>query len=98
MLFNVKWCLCVCGANEQAIVILFLLRTAVKVGSVAASPPAVSTPKKHSELKGDTQICADTAVSEQLCGRIPTGFHTRVHKHIRLFSIASPEGSLLIVF
>lgn len=94
MLFNVKRRFCVCGANEQANAVLFLLRTAVKVGSVAASPPAVSTPKKHGELKGDAQICADAAVSEQLCGRI----HTRVHKHIRLFSIASPQGSLLIVF
>ncbi|XP_041834861.1 nck-associated protein 5-like isoform X2 [Melanotaenia boesemani] len=36
-------------------------RTAVKGNSVAASPPATSTPKKQSEIKGDVQICADTA-------------------------------------
>ncbi|XP_026157625.1 nck-associated protein 5-like isoform X2 [Mastacembelus armatus] len=35
-------------------------RTAVK-GSMAASPPGISTPKKHSEMKGDMEICPDTA-------------------------------------
>nr|XP_020456342.1 nck-associated protein 5-like isoform X2 [Monopterus albus] len=34
-------------------------RTAVK-GSVAASPPGIATPKKHSEMKGDVEICPDT--------------------------------------
>ncbi|KAM9766615.1 nck-associated protein 5-like isoform 3-T3 [Menidia menidia] len=37
----------------------FLGRTAVKAGSVAGTPPAISTPKK--QTKGDVQICADTA-------------------------------------
>ncbi|KAM9334168.1 nck-associated protein 5-like [Symphorus nematophorus] len=36
-------------------------RTAVKGNSVAASPPGISTPKKHSEMKGDMEICPDTA-------------------------------------
>lgn len=39
--------------------ISFPHRTAVKVGSVAASPAATSTPRKHGE------ICHDTAVSEK---------------------------------
>ncbi|XP_051283477.1 nck-associated protein 5 isoform X2 [Dicentrarchus labrax] len=36
-------------------------RNAVKGNSVAASPPGISTPKKHSEMKGDIEICPDTA-------------------------------------
>ncbi|XP_049918964.1 nck-associated protein 5-like isoform X3 [Epinephelus moara] len=36
-------------------------RTAVKGNCVAASPPGISTPKKHSEMKGDMEICPDTA-------------------------------------
>ncbi|XP_067356812.1 nck-associated protein 5-like isoform X1 [Channa argus] len=36
-------------------------RTALKSNSVAASPPAISIPKKHSEMKGSVEICADTA-------------------------------------
>ncbi|KAM7375309.1 hypothetical protein PAMA_014419 [Pampus argenteus] len=36
-------------------------RSAVKSNSVAASPPGISTPKKHSEIKGDMEICPDTA-------------------------------------
>ncbi|XP_039998042.1 nck-associated protein 5-like isoform X2 [Xiphias gladius] len=36
-------------------------RTAVKSNSVAASPPGISTPKKHSEMKADMEICPDTA-------------------------------------
>ncbi|XP_070711674.1 nck-associated protein 5-like [Pempheris klunzingeri] len=36
-------------------------RTAVKGNSVAAPPPGISTPKKHSEMKGDMEICPDTA-------------------------------------
>ncbi|XP_032412762.1 nck-associated protein 5-like isoform X2 [Xiphophorus hellerii] len=36
-------------------------RTAVKVSSVTASPPAMSTPRKHGETKADLQICPDTA-------------------------------------
>ncbi|XP_067439453.1 nck-associated protein 5-like isoform X3 [Thunnus thynnus] len=36
-------------------------RTAVKGNFVAASPPGISTPKKHSEMKGDMEICPDTA-------------------------------------
>ncbi|XP_050922069.1 nck-associated protein 5 isoform X2 [Lates calcarifer] len=36
-------------------------RTAVKGNSVAASPPGISTPKKHGEMKGDMEICPDTA-------------------------------------
>ncbi|XP_030011948.1 nck-associated protein 5-like isoform X2 [Sphaeramia orbicularis] len=37
-------------------------RTSVKGSSVAASPPEISTPKKHSEMKGDVEICPDTAL------------------------------------
>ncbi|XP_074520762.1 nck-associated protein 5-like isoform X2 [Halichoeres trimaculatus] len=36
-------------------------RTAVKGNSLAASPPEISSPKKHSEMKGDMEICTDTA-------------------------------------
>ncbi|XP_068446999.1 nck-associated protein 5-like isoform X2 [Clinocottus analis] len=36
-------------------------RTAVKGNCVTASPPGISTPKKHSDMKGDVEICADTA-------------------------------------
>ncbi|XP_038138048.1 nck-associated protein 5-like isoform X2 [Cyprinodon tularosa] len=36
-------------------------RTAVKVNGVTASPPAMSTPKKHGETKADMQICTETA-------------------------------------
>uniref|UniRef100_A0A8D0DI14 NCK associated protein 5 n=1 Tax=Sander lucioperca TaxID=283035 RepID=A0A8D0DI14_SANLU len=36
-------------------------RTAVKGNCVAASPPGISTPRKHSEMKGDMEICPDTA-------------------------------------
>ncbi|XP_029926021.1 nck-associated protein 5-like isoform X2 [Myripristis murdjan] len=36
-------------------------RTAVKGDSLAASLPGISVPKKHSEMKGDMEICADTA-------------------------------------
>ncbi|XP_054915092.1 nck-associated protein 5-like isoform X2 [Poeciliopsis prolifica] len=36
-------------------------KTAVKVSSVTASPPAISTPRKHGETKADLQICPDTA-------------------------------------
>uniref|UniRef100_A0A669EE63 NCK associated protein 5 n=1 Tax=Oreochromis niloticus TaxID=8128 RepID=A0A669EE63_ORENI len=42
-------------------------KTAVKGSSVATSPPGISTPKKHSETKGDMEICSDTAVSGQTC-------------------------------
>ncbi|XP_042368898.1 nck-associated protein 5-like isoform X2 [Plectropomus leopardus] len=35
-------------------------RTAVKGNCVSASPPGMSTPKKHSEMKGDMEICPDT--------------------------------------
>uniref|UniRef100_A0A8C2WXH3 NCK associated protein 5 n=1 Tax=Cyclopterus lumpus TaxID=8103 RepID=A0A8C2WXH3_CYCLU len=44
----------------------FLRRTAVKGNCVAASPPGISTPKKHSDTRRDMEICADTAVSEQI--------------------------------
>ncbi|KAM8722108.1 nck-associated protein 5-like isoform 2-T2 [Acanthopagrus schlegelii] len=36
-------------------------RNAVKGNCVAASPPGISTPKKHGEMKGDMEICSDTA-------------------------------------
>ncbi|XP_070813790.1 nck-associated protein 5-like isoform X2 [Chaetodon trifascialis] len=36
-------------------------RTAAKGNSVTASPPGISTPKKHGEMKGDMEICPDTA-------------------------------------
>ncbi|KAM6893709.1 nck-associated protein 5-like isoform 2-T2 [Xenentodon cancila] len=36
-------------------------RAAVKGNSVAASPPGISSPKKHGEAKGDMQICPDAA-------------------------------------
>uniref|UniRef100_A0A3B5B596 NCK associated protein 5 n=2 Tax=Stegastes partitus TaxID=144197 RepID=A0A3B5B596_9TELE len=36
-------------------------RTAMKGNSVTASPPGISTPKKHGEMKGDMEICPDTA-------------------------------------
>ncbi|KAM3585294.1 uncharacterized protein V6R79_013311 [Siganus canaliculatus] len=36
-------------------------RTAVKGNCVTASPPGIQAPKKHSELKGDMEICPDTA-------------------------------------
>ncbi|XP_047432355.1 nck-associated protein 5-like isoform X3 [Mugil cephalus] len=36
-------------------------RAAVKSNSVAAPPPGISTPKKHAEMKGDMEICTDTA-------------------------------------
>ncbi|KAM3857093.1 nck-associated protein 5-like [Diretmus argenteus] len=36
-------------------------RTAVKGDAVAASLPGISMPKKHSEMKGDMEICTDTA-------------------------------------
>uniref|UniRef100_UPI003AAC1F05 nck-associated protein 5-like n=1 Tax=Centroberyx gerrardi TaxID=166262 RepID=UPI003AAC1F05 len=36
-------------------------RTAVKGDSPAASVPGISMPKKHSEMKGDMEICTDTA-------------------------------------
>ncbi|XP_054479430.1 nck-associated protein 5-like [Anoplopoma fimbria] len=36
-------------------------RSAVKGNCVAASPPGISTPKKHSEMQGDMEICPDTA-------------------------------------
>ncbi|KAM9328225.1 nck-associated protein 5-like [Pholidichthys leucotaenia] len=36
-------------------------RTAGKGNSVVASQPGISTPKKHSEMKGDMEICPDTA-------------------------------------
>ncbi|XP_061572175.1 nck-associated protein 5-like isoform X2 [Cololabis saira] len=36
-------------------------RAAVKGSSVAASPPTISSPKKHGETKGDVQICPDAA-------------------------------------
>lgn len=39
----------------------------MKGSCVAASPPGIATPKKHSEMKGDMEICPDTAVSEQTC-------------------------------
>ncbi|CAJ1087401.1 nck-associated protein 5-like [Xyrichtys novacula] len=34
-------------------------RTAVKGNSLAASPPGISSPKKHGEMKGDMEICTD---------------------------------------
>lgn len=43
----------------------FYCRTALKGNCVAASPPGSSTPRKHGEMKGDMEICSDTAVSEQ---------------------------------
>ncbi|XP_065807999.1 nck-associated protein 5 isoform X1 [Labrus bergylta] len=36
-------------------------RTTVKGNSLAASPPGISSPKKHGEMKGDMEICTDTA-------------------------------------
>ncbi|XP_063734019.1 nck-associated protein 5-like isoform X3 [Eleginops maclovinus] len=36
-------------------------RTAVKGSCEAAAPPGISTPKRHSEMKGDMEICPDTA-------------------------------------
>ncbi|XP_034061209.1 nck-associated protein 5-like isoform X3 [Gymnodraco acuticeps] len=36
-------------------------RAAVKGSCEAASPPGISTPKKYSEMKGDMEICPDTA-------------------------------------
>ncbi|XP_069377087.1 nck-associated protein 5-like isoform X3 [Paralichthys olivaceus] len=36
-------------------------RTAVKGNCVSAPPPGMSTPKKHGDLKGDMEICPDTA-------------------------------------
>ncbi|XP_023275981.1 nck-associated protein 5 isoform X4 [Seriola lalandi dorsalis] len=35
-------------------------RSALKGNPVSASPPGISTPKKHSEMKGDMEICPDT--------------------------------------
>ena len=62
-----------------------LSRAAAKGNSVSASPPAISSPRKHGELKGDLQICPDAAVSAQitpptslrplLCSDPPRGFH-----------------------
>ncbi|XP_028287880.1 nck-associated protein 5-like isoform X2 [Parambassis ranga] len=54
-------------------------RTAVKGNSMSASPPGISTPKKHSEMKGDMEMCPDTATlimtqkirSEKEEGHIP---------------------------
>uniref|UniRef100_A0A8C2WT49 NCK associated protein 5 n=2 Tax=Cyclopterus lumpus TaxID=8103 RepID=A0A8C2WT49_CYCLU len=56
-------------------------RTAVKGNCVAASPPGISTPKKHSDTRRDMEICADTATllmsqkihlrPENEAGRIP---------------------------
>lgn len=46
--------------------ISFSRRNAVKGNGVAASPPGISTPKKHGEMKGDMEICSDTAVSLHL--------------------------------
>ncbi|XP_031708260.1 nck-associated protein 5-like isoform X2 [Anarrhichthys ocellatus] len=56
-------------------------RTAVKGNCVAASPPGISTPNMHSEMKGDMEICPDTATllmtqkinlkAENEDGRIP---------------------------
>ncbi|KAM6893127.1 nck-associated protein 5-like isoform 2-T2 [Lycodopsis pacificus] len=50
-------------------------RTAVKGNCVAASPPGISTPNMHSEMKGDMEICPDTAKinlkAENEDGRIP---------------------------
>lgn len=70
--------------------ISFSRRNAVKGNGVAASLPGISTPKKHGEMKGDMEICSDTAVSPQTHGHertmiyvgthtyahFPTGFHT----------------------
>ncbi|XP_029374012.1 nck-associated protein 5 isoform X2 [Echeneis naucrates] len=36
-------------------------RSALKDNSVAASPPAISTPRKHGEIKAEMEICPDTA-------------------------------------
>ncbi|XP_072235840.1 nck-associated protein 5-like isoform X2 [Leuresthes tenuis] len=36
-------------------------RSAVKGNSVATTPPSISTPKKHGDVKGDPQICVDAA-------------------------------------
>ncbi|XP_028983706.1 nck-associated protein 5-like isoform X2 [Betta splendens] len=36
-------------------------RTALKGNCVAATPPGISTPRKHGEMKGDMEICSDTA-------------------------------------
>lgn len=58
--------------------ILFPHRTAVKGNSVVASPPGISTPKKHGEMKGDMEICPDTAVSEQTRHRNRLSFLHRV--------------------
>ncbi|XP_074483609.1 nck-associated protein 5-like isoform X1 [Sebastes fasciatus] len=56
-------------------------RTSVKGNCVAASPPGISTPKKHSEMRGDMEVCPDTATlimtqkinlrAENEDGRIP---------------------------
>ncbi|XP_041637953.1 nck-associated protein 5-like isoform X2 [Cheilinus undulatus] len=50
-------------------------RTAVKGNSLGASPPGISSPKKHGEMKGDMEICTDTAKinlrAENEEGRIP---------------------------
>ncbi|XP_056286745.1 nck-associated protein 5-like isoform X3 [Pseudoliparis swirei] len=56
-------------------------RNAVKGNCVAASPPGISTPKKHGDAKGDMETCADTATllmsqkihlrPENEAGRIP---------------------------
>lgn len=76
------------GADRHKTNISFPRRTAVKVNGVTASPPAMSTPKKHGETKADMQICTETAVSEQTSAnfccsctfwteanmQIPTGF------------------------
>ena len=87
--------------------ISFSRRNAVKGNCVAASSPGISTPKKHGEMKGDMEICSDTAVSPQTrCHErmliyvgthaythFPTGFHTyTIHVHAHKH-IPEPDAS-----
>uniref|UniRef100_A0A665WHJ9 Nck-associated protein 5 C-terminal domain-containing protein n=1 Tax=Echeneis naucrates TaxID=173247 RepID=A0A665WHJ9_ECHNA len=56
---------------------LFSRRSALKDNSVAASPPAISTPRKHGEIKAEMEICPDTAVSYPLPVPVGSGCQMR---------------------
>uniref|UniRef100_A0A4W5PJ13 NCK associated protein 5 n=1 Tax=Hucho hucho TaxID=62062 RepID=A0A4W5PJ13_9TELE len=43
----------------------FLYRSVRKGDSIAESLPGISIPKRNSDMRGDMEICSDTAVSEQ---------------------------------
>lgn len=60
----------------------------MKGNSVAApTPPGNSTPKKHSEMKGDVEICPDTAVSEQTRHDTRTHFSFILYVYVSMLSI-----------